>query len=764
MRYFVQWGDPLGNGYLAEIFRPGDTGDGLTRYAAGRNAFQLEEDDETDMLRALRVTTGKLDVVAKVADLVVPTRDDEWRFRLRQNGVTVFTGWLKCEAMEMPLSSDYEEFTYTVIDNLECLKCRKMELAGLVKVGDLIAWCLVALLGNAGTRVYWGNGIYWDKDGPGLLNLMVNAMQWKTDDGYGDCQKVLEDIALSTGATVRSCADGISFQTLRDTHYTVYETAMDAETGQPVLKAAGTSATAVGSQAVAWRGEHTMCVVPGRRHVTITTGGQAYELDGASLSGGDLLGRRFHTDESPRNDGSGSNWFPFYWKGMGVDDDNNGKPLLEFTGTGDEEEFLPGVGSYCVEEDYWNTGSSEDPGSGTEDNGKRNVELHRVIYVVQTRYNPSSGLLDPMEAASREKNNLAAEKPDLLVSMGRECGDELAERYPGHSVKLKGKTGSVRNAYIDIVMKFKPMTGKMIRFGNKYVMSPLKLSEKPLFLGRPVWLAMLKVGEWYCNGGYDSWKIQPWQKDPCTMILSVKEGIYGKNEEWTLAPHIGLNTVAHVDGFGIPLPYEFSGGDIELTLFGLYYYNTGTKFQPITPGNTIGMWEHYAGMTGVYESAITSLSMEVSTPIRDQGKKETFIRRQRIDGSANDTVSATVPFCTGGIAPNCGMLMRTSVTAVERVTDGTTTGTVADVLLAQYVAAYSHPSFFVRLAVAFDPARRKGGLHKVAWRGKTFPVVSSSVDTESGVETVALWCGEALPEVPEVPGGSGGSGDGPSGE
>lgn len=753
MRYYVQWGDPLGNGYLAEVFRPGDTDGELTRYAAGRNAFQLEEDDETDVMKAIRVTTAKLDVVAKVADLVVPTLDDEWRFRLRQNGVTVFTGWLKCEALEMALSSDYEEFTYTVIDDLECLKCRKMELAGLVKVGDLIAWCLVALLGNTGTRVYWGNGIYWEKDGQGLLNLMVNAMQWKTDDGYGDCQKVLEDIALSTGSTVRSCADGISFQTLRDTHYTVYEATVDAETGRPVLTAAGTSATAVGSQAVAWRGEHTLCVVPGRRHVTITTGGKAYELDGASLSGGELLGGGFHFDNIPFSSTSPYS-FPFYWKGFGVDTDNDGKPLLEFTGTGDEEEFLPGVGSYCVDEDYWDTGSKEDPGSGSEAEGKRNVEFRRVLYVLQRRSSSDGEFIDPKEHYSLAETAPIKDQ-DLLESVVKRGVDEMANILSDkHFVRVTSTIGASSGSWLDLVIKFKLMTGKMVHDvnNNRDFMSPLKLSEPQE--DDPVltyaWIARLKIGEWYCNAGYGPWKRQPWQKESCTMLLKMEKGNFGKNEEWTLVRSIeGVNPSADTKGLGIPMPSDFTGGDLELTIFGAVTYSAQILS---TVANNV--WRHVVSIDGLPETAITSFSLSLSPPLRSDTKKETLIRRQRIDGSANDTVSATVPFCTGGIAPNCGMLMRRAVTAVDRVTDGTTTGTVADVLLAQYVAAYSHASFFVRLAVAFDPVRRRGGLHKVAWRGKAFPVVSSSVDTASGVETVTLWCGEALPEVPGTSGAS----------
>ena len=316
------------------------------------------------------------------------------------------------------------------------------------------------------------------------------------------------------------------------------------------------------------------------------------------------------------------------------------------------------------------------------------------------------------------------------------------------------------------MMKFKRMTGKMVLGAGhpKEEMSPLKLSDDPQLSARRklVWVARMTAGEWYCNGGFDSWKINNWQKEPCTMLLEMNPGEYGKNEEWTLKPSVisGVYTSAHVEGLGFLLPPKFTGGRIELTIYGAVTMSSTINHQSIpTPG-----YSHYVSMRGVNVTAITSLSLSVSQPIREEAKKETFIRRQRIDGSANETVSATVPFCTGGIAPNCGMLMRTTFTSVERVTDGTTTGTVADVLLAQYVAAYSHPSFFVRLAVAFDPVRRQGGLHKVTWRGKTFPVVSSSVDTESGVETVTLWCGEALPGVPGGSGGSAGSGDGPIGE
>ncbi len=637
-----------------------------------------EEDDGDDVLQPVRTTTGRLSVMCSREELIPVSRDNEWRVIVWLEGIVMFRGWLKSESFSMEYNGVRNAFQYTVIDDIEAMKCAKFSQSGRMSIGSVISSCLAALTGSVLEQEFGALEFLISESVPyvdepmDIIDATVDAWQWKdADGGLSSCYDVMASLSESLGAVLRSMNGQVVMTVPGDVAGRMWRVS-SSSSGSMLVEGRDVSVRDDGM--IVYRGKHTMTLLPRRRHVTISSEGKAYEMEGVDVSS-DLLefsGFAHTTAYNTRHEP-----FPLYYKcygsGGGVSINNNGTGIA----------FLGLVGSHYVYEDYWDTGEDFDPGSELDGTGvRRNLNFQEVLYLVQQINDEQGARISGLETWSKTIGPISPSSTIDAVASLRTEAMENGVVVSNANVSISTGNVSLTSGGISIEIDSLYLLGR--QYGG--VMSPLKEVYRipSQRAGEIVWLCELEAGRMWWNGA-------AWQEERCSFVIESHE-----NQDAQTPSGVRLNkTIDQMffsNGYSAPITSPISGS-VSLRIVGCWdlgYYET-----PGDPerGDVYVTYE----AAPIPVAAIKSLSVKHCVAFSDEWSKKSDIRRREIGGSTGDTISASVALtCGENIVESAGLLKKDE-SRVRSVADGSTRGTLSDVLLSRYVRYYGEPQVWVRL-------------------------------------------------------------------
>lgn len=227
LRYSGIFYDKSGNRYDVMIYDSLYSGESKT-VTLTDNPVTLSEDDDNDILKAIRCKTGTINLMDR-GDLetLTPHQDHQFFVRIHKNVFSIiFQGYIKCEGAEQDWIAPPVEITYNIESGISSILDYELKTgwagsSGYINYAQAIKSAVIDRIGYAFNRIYIAAAYYLmdDNDAPdflSLLKLRLSATVYEPEDDSEDdegksVEDLLTDFCTLFGLTVRESGQNLYF-------------------------------------------------------------------------------------------------------------------------------------------------------------------------------------------------------------------------------------------------------------------------------------------------------------------------------------------------------------------------------------------------------------------------------------------------------------------------------------------------------------------------------------------------------------------------
>lgn len=122
----MQWEDYSGETLSLYIYDLQTQGDQTIQLTAGGSPFVIQQTGRDDLMKPMRPTTASISVVCNYQDMFDLTDNNRFRVILKRGVDVIWMGWLTADVLDQTFSSTNDELTYNAVDDLGHLESVNM--------------------------------------------------------------------------------------------------------------------------------------------------------------------------------------------------------------------------------------------------------------------------------------------------------------------------------------------------------------------------------------------------------------------------------------------------------------------------------------------------------------------------------------------------------------------------------------------------------------------------------------------------------------
>ena len=600
-RYVMRWKDDGGHDLTVIIYDILSTGDTVTELVPGASPFVIRSQADEDVMRPVRYTSAVVTVICNYADIL--PMDDSKRYRIvfKRGSEVLWLGWLTSDVMYQGFSSVREEFSYNAVDDLGFMQsCNfSYDMGSFPTIKNIVTYAssLFRDKGEACAQsLYIGNGMPVLTDIATTFAVSVNIGNYISSELDDSGNEVLSAYPLSAffadlmslfGCTISS--NGVDwFISSPDDTLRTQAIPLGAGFAAAIDAASFTEPfTSVTAESLDEAGNHTITIENPMKSVSVNAGDSDTSGNILPDMSTDFLVGNWYRDIVFRYTGDNNQYVQtpqaINWKAYNfisnilsgiflhryllVKDGDLAKATIgdEIAETDarlevntNQANILWAYGGCMLKEDYYNTSSTIDEGSGSGA-GKRNYEFHDRLYLIQAQFN--HGMMDD---AGRYQHLM---EPFDVTGKDRPF-DVYRDIMTIASAKMNRPMLTVRSTSVfvcrggGLCITFDCWAGLPFQDDYSLPLGPLKIKsaivEGSLYTKYMV-IASLKVGDrWWTDG---TWKTSEGK----LYILADDDGVIDTKiltENYTC------------EGYSINIGTSILSGKAELSIYGICAVST----------------------------------------------------------------------------------------------------------------------------------------------------------------------------------------------